>query len=118
MCPYWADFDFRSGQGVAWQRVQSPGSAQTNARFSALTGKNFVSLVDIVVTWDAVGYYSYHTDLLNTAQIEVHSDGTNTYACFNFPSEGINWTTGDASYGTGGFGGIPAQVGFDAGDNA
>ena len=28
----------------------------------------------------------------------------------------IQWTTGDASGGSGGFGGTPAQVGFNAGD--
>ena len=28
----------------------------------------------------------------------------------------IQWTTGDASGGTNGLGGIPAQVGFNAGD--
>ena len=29
---------------------------------------------------------------------------------------GIQWTTGDASGGVGGFGGTPAQAGFDAGN--
>ena len=30
---------------------------------------------------------------------------------------GIQWTTGDASGGSNGFGGTEAQVGFNAGDN-
>ena len=29
---------------------------------------------------------------------------------------GIQWTTGDASDGVGGFGGTPAQAGFDSGN--
>jgi hypothetical protein len=33
-----------------------------------------------------------------------------------FRYEDINWTTGDASGGTNGLGGTPAQAGFDAGD--
>lgn len=34
-----------------------------------------------------------------------------------FRYEDINWTTGDASNGTDGLGGSPAQAGFDAGNN-
>jgi len=30
--------------------------------------------------------------------------------------DGLQWTTGDASGGEGGFGGTPAQAGFDAGN--
>ena len=33
-----------------------------------------------------------------------------------YPRNGIQWTTGDASGGNNGFGGVPAQVGFNAGD--
>lgn len=33
-----------------------------------------------------------------------------------YPRNGIQWVSGDASGGTDGFGGIPAQVGFNAGD--
>lgn len=54
-----------------------------------------------------------------------------TAACFQYPTPeeqgnsrgGLDWTTGDVSFVPpnpppfGGFGGIPAQVGFDAGDN-
>ena len=70
----------------------------------------------MIVTWADVGYYAYHTDLLNTVQLELHTDGRSTFVCFNYPANGITWTTGDASQGSGGLGGIPAQVGFDAGD--
>lgn len=35
---------------------------------------------------------------------------------FLYPKNGIQWTTGDASGGKSGFGGTPAQVGFNAGD--
>ena len=41
-------------------------------------------------------------------------------SCFNYPANGVNWVCGDASSCSGGFptafGGIPAQVGYNAGD--
>ena len=42
------------------------------------------------------------------------TDGTRSFVLFLY--ENITWTTGDASGGRGGFGGTPAQVGFNAGD--
>ena len=39
-----------------------------------------------------------------------------SFVIFLYADGEIQWTTGDASNGTDGLGGIPAQVGFDAGD--
>ena len=39
-----------------------------------------------------------------------------SFAIFLYLRGGIQWTTGDASYGINGLGGVPAQVGFNAGD--
>ena len=44
------------------------------------------------------------------------TDGTVSYVKFLYADGEIQWTTGDASGGVDGFGGTPAQVGFDAGD--
>ncbi len=44
------------------------------------------------------------------------TDGTVSYVKFLYADGEIQWTTGDASNGINGFGGTPAQVGFDAGD--
>ena len=44
------------------------------------------------------------------------TDGTLSFAMFLYADGEIQWTTGSASGGSGGFGGTPAQVGFDAGD--
>ena len=44
------------------------------------------------------------------------TDGTLSFVLFLYADGEIQWTTGDASGGSGGFGGTPAQVGFDAGD--
>ena len=44
------------------------------------------------------------------------TDGINSFVIFLYADGGIQWTTGDASNGVNGFGGTPAQVGFNAGD--
>lgn len=73
----------------------------------------------VVVTWDGVGYFPSNATLTNTFQA-VLRDRSDTGAG-NFDIEfryaDLNWTTGDASGGSGGLGGTPAQAGFDAGDN-
>ncbi len=77
-------------------------------------GPNFLA-----VTWDHVGYFSQHTDLQNTFQVII-SDGTyqpmglGNNVCFCYGD--MQWTTGDASGGVGGFGGSPATVGVNKGD--
>ena len=44
------------------------------------------------------------------------TNGTTSFAIFNYAKDEIQWTTGDASGGRCGFGGAAAQVGFNAGD--
>ena len=44
------------------------------------------------------------------------TDGLLSFVIFLYADGEIQWTTGEASGGTGGLGGTPAQVGFDAGD--
>ena len=53
---------------------------------------------------------------VNTFQCILVTDGQFSFAIFLYPRGGIQWTTGDASGGINGLGGIPAQVGFNAGD--
>ena len=52
----------------------------------------------------------------NTFQCILASDGITSFVIFLYAERMIGWTTGDASDGVGGIGGIPAQVGFNAGD--
>jgi MYXO-CTERM domain-containing protein len=74
----------------------------------------------MVITWDMVGYFDCHLDLVMDFQMIL----TAVSGCggevgdfdVEFRFNRCEWTTGDASGGTGGFGGTPAQVGFDAGD--
>src|SRR5262249_13258508 len=73
----------------------------------------------LVVTWDNVGYYNQHADLLDTFQVAI-SNGTNPVlgannVCFSY--DAMCWSTGDIN-GVGGFGGDngPATVGINRGD--
>ncbi|MBN1773420.1 MAG: hypothetical protein JXB32_19315, partial [Deltaproteobacteria bacterium] len=75
-----------------------------------------------VITWDQVGYYSCNLDHVMSFQmiITAATGGCGTAAGdfdVEFRFERCEWTTGDASSGSGGFGGFAAQVGFDAGDS-
>ncbi|MBL8007752.1 MAG: T9SS type A sorting domain-containing protein [Ignavibacteria bacterium] len=73
----------------------------------------------MVVTWDSVGYFGNHVDKRNTFQVII-SDGTDPFlglgnnVCFSYGD--MAWTTGDASGGSGGFGGAAATVGVNKGD--
>ncbi|MEI6076266.1 MAG: Ig-like domain-containing protein, partial [Verrucomicrobiota bacterium] len=69
----------------------------------------------IVFTWDHVGYYNNHADKLNTFQLIITAPGQ-LGNLFGFSYDDMQWTTGDASSGSGGLGGSVARAGFDAGD--
>jgi hypothetical protein len=102
VAPFWADVDTRVGgrparNGVYWS-VQ-PG------RF--------------VATWHNVGFYPSNNSHENTFQLVIisdeHLDEDNLWRV-EFRYARCEWTTGGASGGQGGFGGTPAQAGFDAGN--
>ena len=57
-----------------------------------------------------------HIQQTNTFQCVLVSDGSLSFVIFLYADGEIQWTTGDASGGSGGFGGTPAQVGFNTGD--
>ena len=52
----------------------------------------------------------------NTFQCVLVSDGLLSFVIFLYAEGLIQWTTGDFSGGTNGFGGTPAQVGFNSGN--
>lgn len=66
-----------------------------------------------------VGYYSMHTDKLNSFQvvlIERADQGPGDFD-IEFNYEAILWETGDASGGVNGFGGTPASAGWSNGSD-
>jgi type IX secretion system substrate protein/nidogen-like len=99
IAPFWADVDTRD----------------------TLSGQVYFKITptSMIVKWDNVGYYSVMSDKLNTFQLIITdgSDpilpaGMNTSFCYG----DMQWTTGAASSGINGFGGVPATVGVNKGD--
>jgi hypothetical protein len=73
---------------------------------------------ELIVTWDAVGYFGAHADKLDSFQLVVRGPGFAIPAgegAIGFFYKTMQWETGDASGGSGGFGGTPAAVGFGDG---
>ena len=101
VAPFWADVDLRGG---------SPGQNVVQYK---------VTPTALYVNWTRVGYYSMHNDKLNTFQVIITNgtdpivpNGANVSFCYGT----MQWTTGDASQGSNGFGGTPATVGANKGD--
>ena len=109
IAPFWADVDTRGGTGTATPGGNSTGS---NLVYESLDTTNDV----LTITWDDVGYYAEHTNLLDAFQLQLVSLGNGDFDIV-FRYENINWTTGDASGGHGGLGGTPARAGYSAGDD-
>lgn len=102
LAPFWADVDTRAVGGG------SGGTVTYRLTATAL-----------YVNWTAVGYYNQQIDKLNSFQLivtdgidPVIAGGNNVSFCYGT----MQWTTGSASQGVGGFGGIPATVGANRGD--
>lgn len=101
VAPFWGDVDTRNlSSGVVYYKSEPH-------RF--------------IIIWDSVGYYSQHADRVNTFEVII-TDGTDPQVgignnvCFSYGD--MQWTTGDASGGSGGFGGAPATVGANKGDGS
>jgi gliding motility-associated-like protein len=99
VAPFWADVDTRgNGSGVVYYKLTA----------------NY-----LIVRWQSVGYYSMYDDKLNDFQLiltdgsdPILPAGNNVSFCYG----DMQWTTGDASGGTNGFGGNPATVGVNRGN--
>ena len=109
-----------SGPTGAPQPLISPFFADVDTR-GALSGvthlrKNIAN--EVIVTWDQVGYFNSHDDKLNSFQLVLRGPGFSIPAGegqIGFFYKGMGWETGDASGGSGGFGGTPGAVGFGDG---
>jgi uncharacterized protein (TIGR03382 family) len=114
IAPYWGDVDIR-GEGDCSGFLGDLGCSDPleNGVFWYLEPGL------MVVTWDTVGYFGCHDDLKMSFQLILTAAPT----CggegdfdVEFRFNRCEWTTGDASGGKGGFGGTPAQAGFDGGN--
>lgn len=101
IAPFWGDVDLRdSMSGLVYYKI-TPSA--------------------MIIKWENVGYYDIHSDLTNTFQLTITNgsdalvpNGNNVSFCYG----DMQWTTGDASYGIGGFGGVAATVGVNQGNGA
>jgi len=100
IAPWWGDVDTRGGGQPA----------RNNICFHLEPGR-------VVVTWNNVGHFAAHDELLNDFQLVL----TSTNLCrstgnfdVEFRYNRCEWSTGDGGSGT--LGSVPAQVGFDAGN--
>lgn len=106
VAPFWGDVDTRNELSGA-------------AYYKFFDGDGDLDIDTLVMTWDNVGYFNTAADKTNTFQVAI-SDGSNpamglgNNVCFSY--DDMQWTTGDASGGLGGFGGTPATVGVNAGN--
>jgi gliding motility-associated-like protein len=99
IAPFWGDVDTRgTASGLVYYKKTATA---------------------MIVKWSNVGYYNSMTDKLNDFQLIITDgsdpllpNGNNIAFCYG----DMQWTTGSASSGTGGFGGTPATVGVNKGD--
>lgn len=98
VAPFWGDVDTRSNGGTVYYKITPTA---------------------VYVNWEAVGYFNQHNDKRNTFQLIITDGndpvigvGNNVAFCY----QDMQWTTGDASQGVNGFGGIPATVGANRGN--
>ncbi len=99
IAPFWADVDTRGpGSGQVWYKITPTA---------------------IYINWDGVGYFNSQVDKRNTFQLILTNGadpviglGNNIQFCY----KDMQWTTGSASSGVNGFGGVPATVGVNEGD--
>lgn len=109
-----------SGPQGASQPIISPFFADVDTRnaSSGLVYYRTDIANELIVTWDNVGYYNTHADKTDSFQLVVRSSAFVIPAgegSIGFFYKGMQWETGDASGGSGGFGGTPAAVGFGDG---
>ncbi|MCB9171104.1 MAG: gliding motility-associated C-terminal domain-containing protein [Flavobacteriales bacterium] len=104
VAPYWADVDTRGDDGFG---------------LNGGTVRYKLTPTAMYVNWEDVGYYGMHTDKKCTFQLII-TDGTDPVIGVgnnvSFCYKNMDWTTGDASQGQNGFGGIPSTVGANRGN--
>jgi hypothetical protein len=98
IAPWWADVDTRGG------------GQPTNNSICIGTQPGVIA-----ITWDNVGYYQAHRDHLNTFQVLLAraADAAPGDFDIDFRYGRCEWTSGDASGGRGGAGGVAAAAGFN-----
>ncbi len=110
IAPYFADVDTRaSGEPIVFDPAGN--STGTDLVYWDMDTVNGI----MTITWDDVGFFSSDTSKTNAFQLRIFDNGGGDFS-FEFRYEDINWTTGDASSGTDGLGGVISRAGWSSGD--
>ncbi len=106
-------------------QIIAPFWGDVDTRIDPLTGQPLGQVVykitptALYVNWEDVGYYNIQGDKRNSFQLIITDgvdpviDGGNVAFCY----KDMQWTTGAASQGVNGFGGVPATCGANKGNN-
>ncbi|XP_077984790.1 protein mesh-like [Glandiceps talaboti] len=123
VAPFWADVDTRNGGEVYYREITNPEDVlleRATMEIQDIFPEKFSAIWLLVATWDNVAFYgaapTTGVQKRNTFQCILATNGKHSFAIFNYHN--ITWTTGTTAAGDEdtGLGGIPAQVGFNAGD--
>ncbi|XP_069461062.1 alpha-tectorin-like isoform X2 [Ambystoma mexicanum] len=120
VAPFWGDVDVRLGGNVFYRECSD---APTLKRASDDITKYFPGISykaswAFVATWDKVAYFGSRSNKVNTFQAVLTTNGKYFFIILIYHQ--ILWTTGLASRGNAltGLGGMPAQCGFNSGDDS
>lgn len=109
---WYADVDTRHEPDGSGGRTWYGGPPPSNGVYYDLDAVNGI----FTVTWDYVGYYDEHWDKRCAFQIRLIRVGTGQDFDIEYRYKLLQWTTGDASGGSGGLGGTVVRAGYSAGN--
>src|SRR5437764_4589142 len=96
IAPYFADVDTgggvppNGGNAVYYsERTNQTDLGAISTIINRAFGGSFHTTSAFVATWDHVGYFSSHTDLLNTFQVVLATDGVRSFVIFHYLDNGI-----------------------------
>ena len=117
IAPFYTNVDTRGAGTVSYYETDKSSlihRATENVREYFSDQEEFQATSLFIVTWSGVGYFNKGTDKVNTYQVVVISDGSQSFVELLYPKEGIQWIQG-----TGDESGLPdarAQAGFISAD--
>ncbi len=122
IAPYWGDVDIRNTGGYCMGSAGLTCSVCTPCQNPSQNGVWwYFEPGRAVFTWDRVGYFDCNNDHRMSFQLVLTAASGGCAGAGDFDVEfryhQCDWETGDASGGSGGFGGTQAQAGFDAGND-